>query len=578
MKGTKVISAIAYLFTFALSFSATYAATPANDNFANATLVPVGGTVYQPDNSEATKEVSEPNHALNLGGKSIWYKYVAAENGYLLVSTGGSLVDTTLAIYKGSSLGSLTSIAASDDIIVGGNFQSSVTVATLPGQTYYIAVDGHNSDGSIATGSITVNIIAGLVADNDAFADAITLHPAGGGLSVSNVNATKESGEPNHGGDTGGHSVWYRFVAPAGAARSYTFTTRGSTTQSGVNSVAVLLGVYTGAGVNALTPVASDNGLANVTFIPSPGVPYYIGLDIRSAAQPSNEQGTITLKYGVTSSTESADFDRDGKADIAVFRPGTGTWYAMDSITGSARSVNWGLGSDIPISADLDRDGKTDETVFRPETGTWYSNMSKPPYGMFAFQWGVIGDIPQIYRDGLFDWAAVFRPSDGTWYIKYLNTPIIVKFGLAGDIPVMADYDGDGITDIAVFRPSTGVWYRINSSNGQIAQRQFGVNGDKPVVGDYDNDGRADLAVYRPSTGVWWILKSFTNSAQATQWGLSEDIPQPGDYDGDNRADLAVFRPSSGLWYILKSSSGAARITAFGLPGDKPVTATNFVQ
>jgi hypothetical protein len=315
-----------------------------------------------------------------------------------------------------------------------------------------------------------------------------------------------------------------------------------------------------------------------VTFIPSPGVSYYIGLDIRSAAQPANEVGTITLKYGVTSSTEAADFDRDGKADIAVFRPGTGTWYAMDSITGSARSVNWGLGSDIPISADLDRDGKTDETVFRPETGTWYSNMSKPPYGMLAFQWGVNGDIPQIYRDGLFDWAAVFRPSDGTWYIRYSNTPIIVKFGLSGDIPVMADYDGDGITDIAVFRPSTGVWYRINSSNGQITQSRFGLTGDKPVVGDYDNDGRADLAVYRPSTGVWWILKSFTNSAQATQWGLSEDIPQPGDYDGDNRADLAVFRPSSGLWYVLKSSSGTARITAFGLPGDKPVTATNFVQ
>src|SRR5450631_1821069 len=51
---------------------------------------------------------------------------------------------------------------------------------------------------------------------------------------------------------------------------------------------------------------------------------------------------------------------------------------------------------------------------------------------------------------------AVFRPSNGTWYINGLGA---IQFGTNGDIPVAADYTGQGNAVPAVFRPSNGTWY-----------------------------------------------------------------------------------------------------------------------
>jgi hypothetical protein len=51
---------------------------------------------------------------------------------------------------------------------------------------------------------------------NDAFAAAQEL--SGRDVSVQGLNkdAIKEAGEPNHAGELGGHSIWYRWTAPAG--------------------------------------------------------------------------------------------------------------------------------------------------------------------------------------------------------------------------------------------------------------------------------------------------------------------------------------------------------------------------
>jgi hypothetical protein len=205
----------------------------------------------------------------------------------------------------------------------------------------------------------------------------------------------------------------------------------------------------------------------------------------------------------------------------------------------------------------------------------WFTTHSSAPWITTSVQRGAYGSIPV---------AAEFPGAGGTksgsflngvWSYADLNNIVYnINWGIAGDMPVPADYDGDGIDNIAVWRPSDGNWY-ILSSGGGLIQRFWGAAGDIPVAGDYDADGKEDIAVYRPSNAVWYICHAKNGfdcagvDGRNVQFGLPTDLPIEGDFNGDGKRDPAVFRPESGMWFSL--INGQVESKQFGLSGDRPI-------
>ena len=262
-----------------------------------------------------------------------------------------------------------------------------------------------------------------------------------------------------------------------------------------------------------------------------------------------NADGTMQSATGFGSANDIpviGDYDGDGKADLAVFRPddpATTTdecqngcvWYVLKSSDNTVLYYNWGLSTDKPVAADYDGDGKTDIAVWRPSDGVWYIIKSSDNSNLFT-QYGTNGDVPvpSDYDGDGFDDLALWSPATASWKIfkSSTQTATVTQWGTSADKPVIGDYDGDGKTDIANF-DANGDWHILFSSNSQTRNIHFGQSSDIPVPGDYDGDGKTDIAVYRPNgtqAAVWYILNSSNGQVQYQYWGTGDDIPIPAAY------------------------------------------------
>jgi uncharacterized delta-60 repeat protein len=279
---------------------------------------------------------------------------------------------------------------------------------------------------------------------------------------------------------------------------------------------------------------------------------------------------------------ESFDYDRDGSADISLYRPSTGDWYVLGSSSGSVTGVRWGIATDELASADYDGDLKVDVAVWRAGAGGRFYILNSSDNTASVVDFGQTGDDPSIIGDydgdGKAD-PAVYRPGvtpgqqSVFYYLGSLNNPsgniTFAPWGTNGDVAARGDYNGDGRLDPTVFRASSGTWYSLNLTNNTSTAITWGLSSDKLVPADYTGDGKTDHAVFR--NGVWYIRESNSGLTQYANWGLATDKLVPADYDGDGRADVAVFR--DGVWYIQQSSGGYRNI-AFGLTTDMPTPAS----
>ena len=337
---------------------------PANDIFGAAQPIAGNTGSVSANNVDAGVEPGEPNHAGQLGGRSIWYRWVAPTNGAWVFDTRGSTVDTLLAVYTGSSVSNLTLVATNDDS--GAEITSSVAFNAIAGQDYRIAVDAVG--GEIGTMTLNWNFLGGAPAITDfspamggqlsqVFIRGVNLSnvtfvffggmtspgftndsptqvraqvPLGGTngpitvvcangsavsagsftvtdappndntgsarilsgsfniISANNENASKEAGEPNHGGNVGGKSLWFTWVAPSNGV--WVFDTAGSAFDT-------LLGIYSTNSSGNLTNVVGNDDVpgfafSSATLTAVSGRKYWIAVDGYNGAS-----GDLVLRF-----------------------------------------------------------------------------------------------------------------------------------------------------------------------------------------------------------------------------------------------------------------------------------------
>lgn len=424
--------------TFTLNYALT-AASP-NDNFANARSIYnfIGSNLSISDtNVGSTGETGEPNHVgVSTPINSVWYSWVAPSNVSMTFDTTGSTYDTTLAVYTGAAVNSLTLVTGNDDMPTLS--QSRVTFAATAGTTYYIAVDGFNAN----TGTLVLNWKVNLAESGKQFSfyipgwtDFVVYRP--------------------------GNNTWYiQQSASNGVSCCFRSTKWG---QPGDVPVS---GDYDGDDETDITVFRPLNGT------------FYV--------QRSTDGTVLAKQWGIgTDLPLQGDFDGDDRADFAVYRASNSTFYIYKSFTGTLQTLQWGTSGDVPAPADYDGDGRTDIAVFRKNIGSptafFYIQRSSDE-SLMAVQWGNEQDqvVPGDYdRDGKAD-IAVYRSATGAWYIRRSSDGALMSqfWGTGGDVPVPGDYDADGKTDIAVHRPSEGNFYVLKSQTGTTRIVNWGATGD----------------------------------------------------------------------------------------------------
>ena len=535
-----------------------------NDSFANRIAFPASGGSLSGSNTGATRESGEPSHAGSAASKSVWYTWTATASGTVTLSTAGSSFDTVLAVYTGSAVGSLTSVASNDD---GPNSTTSVVSfsATL-GTNYQIAVDGYSG----ASGSVVITLTppagssgggGGATPANDSFARASPIGSSNGTFSVSSVGATKEPGEPDHANQRGGASLWWSWTAPS--AGTVSISTDGSNFDT-------ILAVYTGNGLNSLTVIAanddSDTAVTSaVSFFTQAGQSYRIAVDGYGGAS-GNVRLTLALSSGAGGGSGSP-VQNDAFANRGTIPAVGGT------VTGNNSSASFEAGE--PLHAGLTRS----RSVWWTWTPTVSGNYTVSTAG------SDFDTVLAVYTgSALASLVSVASNDDESNTIRTSLTRISATAGTTYQIAVDSYGVAAGSIRLTIAATSGAVTAPANDQfAGRATLPAAGGTVEGSNVGATRETGEPSHARSAAARSVWWSwTPSRSGDATVTTNGSSFDTVL-GVYLGSGIAGLtevasnddngsavtssATFRVTAGTVYLIavdgyNGASGTVRLTA----------------
>jgi len=192
-------------------------------------------------------------------------------------------------------------------------------------------------------------------------------------------------------------------------------------------------------------------------------------------------------------------------------------------------------------------------------------------------------------------------------------------FGLPDGLPIVGDFDGDGVDEIGIYR--RGHFFLDLNGNGvwddEDLWARLGDEFDLPVTGDWNGDGKDDIGIFGPAwpgdpqalafetglpdlqnqvlplpkpknvppkpqeatSGLRLLRRTATGMTRADVidhvflYGAGVQIPVTGDWSGDGIKNIGVFR--DGHWRLDADGDGrwseGDQVFEYGTAGDLPV-------
>jgi glucose/arabinose dehydrogenase len=208
-----------------------------------------------------------------------------------------------------------------------------------------------------------------------------------------------------------------------------------------------------------------------------------------------------------------------------------------------------------------------DETTFSLQDG------SMAEIAALTVPFATRDDVPIVgdwNGDGI-DTVGVFRPSEGRFLLSDdTSNPIRLTyefvFGSADTRPLVGDWDGDGKDGVGVFGAGDKLIILRNSLTAGEADFEIMIGNvdDIGLAGDWNADGIDTVGVFRPTTNEFFLSEDLCTCVAETDyyyvWGSKGDVPLVGDWDGDGRTGIGLFRSSDKVMYLRNDAtiSGAA--------------------
>ncbi len=180
----------------------------------------------------------------------------------------------------------------------------------------------------------------------------------------------------------------------------------------------------------------------------------------------------------------------------------------------------------------------------------------------------------------------LYQPDVSLFHLKNSFTPgasdqyfAFGPGGNAGWIPLVGDWNGDGIDTIGLYQPDISLFHLKDSFTPGGSDQYFafgpGGGGWVPLAGDWNGDGIDTIGLYQPDQSIFHLKDSFAagNSDHYFAYGPGGNagwIPLTGDWNGDGTDTVGLYQPDVSLFHLKNTlaTGGSDQFFAFGPGGN----------